>query len=172
MPQSNNPSRSSSTAGRAMTPTQSLTKLVCKNCSSGFLLQRRNRRGRMPAFCSMVCRRRWHADRRAFQKHSCAHCGGQFESKTPRACCSPRCAFDLRGKRSGVTRRRRADFRKRRTCEQCGIRFRPKHHRSGAAIRGESAEGRFCGRKCQHGWLRARARAIRAIGDLFGAQQR
>lgn len=138
----------------------------CKQCRQPFEVRQRGR-GRHPVFCSSLCASRWRRKHQPSSSHRCVECGAVFASDRERKCCSPACASALRIRGNTATRARKVRLRRSRVCEHCRQPFIMRHHRSGRALRGETAEGRFCSRDCAAWWLRSVAREGRALRDLF-----
>lgn len=123
--------------------------------------------GRPSEFCSPKCRAtaRRNAHRPILRK-VCAVCGEKFESTDLRTqCCGVECGAALAKHKGDAARMANARERRRRVCLACSQEFTMRNP-SGAARRGESNEGVFCGRKCAAVWRRRRPATQ---GDLFEA---
>jgi len=139
-----------------------IVEVACVMCGGAFQYDQAGR-GRRRRTCSATCqaarnlalnqkyRREGRYPRRTRAKtiaKICAVCSVPFmASDRKRQACGPVCGNVL-GKINGdIARKRNAQERRQRTCENCGAGF-VAHNPSGQARAGRSKEGRFCSRRC------------------------
>jgi ribosomal protein S27AE len=135
---------------------------TCVICQAAFKYDHLSR-GRYRRTCSPKCRAAREIEQaRAYRRQgrypakprakaiakTCVICSSPFmASERRRQACGPACG-NILGKRNGdIGRRRNAERRRQRTCQNCGTGFVMRNP-SGAARAGRTHEGRFCSRNC------------------------
>jgi len=136
-------------------------EIACIVCGTSFATTRSSR-GRLPRFCSTVCRHkrrakqhqqyrdegRYPPPRRRPIAKTCVICKQAFETTNRETvCCGLECGFQLSHRLSAATRTARRIERDARICQHCGLGFVARNA-SGKARRGQSREGQFCSRRC------------------------
>jgi hypothetical protein len=148
-----------------------IVRIQCLSCLREFAYDHVGR-GRRRRFCSEACRTtqtaaqnaNYRADGRYADRVSkpraptipkvCVVCRRDFLAvDRARQACSQRCGGILAKRNGDAGRRRNAEERRRRMCEQCGAAFVARNP-SGQARAGRSHEGRFCSVACHTAYRR------------------